>query len=896
MAGTFNYVNLQNLTDFWAKAKDYIIGLSVNGSSFGEDRAVTLTGSNITVSGNGTYKSATVQGAIDALDTRLTTLSNEKSALAGDVAQLREDLDGEIATRGTEDGKLSGRISAIEQSYVKSVVTTDGTYVILESNSAANDAVNIKVDDSAIGTKFTNIDEYKVNSKKISTNPTLGGADIVVGGSGAHKASTVQGAIDALISADSTLTTTCGGLRTDLNNEITNRTNADDTIKAYTVNGKAISTNPVLSGDDVKLGVSVGDDTNYPTTKTISSSIQKLRETIAGLGQVLEFKGKFDSLPAVTGYENGDVVIVGNKEYILYNSAWVELGDVSELSQDVSTIKASYVKSIKGEGANGVSVTPTTSNGDVTIKVDGATLNNKFASYVAKAGDTMSGQLGVTHETTGSSPSIYGNGTKLTFGYASTVSQAVLDSTSFRRGTSATTTLGSSTYPWPTAYINEVVGNLTGIASSATKLAAKKTIALTGDVTGSAETDFSGNVSIKTTVADDSHSHSNYVPTTRKVNNKALSADITLAASDIGAVPTSGNTTISGVLTATGFSGPLTGNVIGNVSGSSSSCTGNAATAGSCTGNAATATKLAAKKTIALTGDVTGSAETDFSGNVSIKTTVADDSHSHSNYVPTTRKVNNKALSADITLAASDIGAVPISGNSTITGTETTPFSINTTATNGVGIYFQQNSTNKAWVGYNTAGKYAYLWTAAGPHELKINESGAAYVDSAAIVTANNYTSYQVDTKNTAGATDTSSKIFLIGATSQDANPQTYTHDTAFVGTDGCLYSTNFILTSDRNLKENIVEVEDASKSLDLKFYEYDYKNNGGHSAGNMAQDVQEIYPKLVHENDGKLSVDSNALHSLQIKALKDENDALKNEVKTLKETIKLIMEKLELA
>ena len=45
------------------------------------------------------------------------------------------------------------------------------------------------------------------------------------------------------------------------------------------------------------------------------------------------------------------------------------------------------------------------------------------------------------------------------------------------------------------------------------------------------------------------------------------------------------------------------------------------------------------------------------------------------------------------------------------------------------------------------------------------------------------------NTKNTAGSTNTSSKIFLIGATSQAANPQTYSHDTAYVDTDGCLYS-----------------------------------------------------------------------------------------------------------
>ena len=47
------------------------------------------------------------------------------------------------------------------------------------------------------------------------------------------------------------------------------------------------------------------------------------------------------------------------------------------------------------------------------------------------------------------------------------------------------------------------------------------------------------------------------------------------------------------------------------------------------------------------------------------------------------------------------------------------------------------------------------------------------------------------DTKNTAGSSDTSNKIFLVGATSQAANPQTYSHDTAYVGTDGCLYSNS---------------------------------------------------------------------------------------------------------
>ena len=38
----------------------------------------------------------------------------------------------------------------------------------------------------------------------------------------------------------------------------------------------------------------------------------------------------------------------------------------------------------------------------------------------------------------------------------------------------------------------------------------------------------------------------------------------------------------------------------------------------------------------------------------------ADVGHSHSNYVPTSRKINNKALSSNINLIASDVGALPV--------------------------------------------------------------------------------------------------------------------------------------------------------------------------------------------------------------------------------------------
>lgn len=72
-------------------------------------------------------------------------------------------------------------------------------------------------------------------------------------------------------------------------------------------------------------------------------------------------------------------------------------------------------------------------------------------------------------------------------------------------------------------------------------------------------------------------------------------------------------------------------------------------------------------------------------------------------------------------------------------------------------------------------------------------------------------TSCYTNTKNTAGSTDTSSKIFLIGATSQDTNPQTYSQDTAYVGTDGCLYSGGTkVLTSHQDISGKLNRSGDA--------------------------------------------------------------------------------------
>lgn len=115
-----------------------------------------------------------------------------------------------------------------------------------------------------------------------------------------------------------------------------------------------------------------------------------------------------------------------------------------------------------------------------------------------------------------------------------------------------------------------------------------------------------------------------------------------------------------------------------------------------------------------------------------------------------------------------------------VLGTTTAPTSSNqnVTSVSETGVYFDTTAATLV----ATTFKGALTGTASG------NLTSSSTLDATKL-SGTIPTSCYTNTKNTAGSTDTSSKIFLIGATSQAANPQTYSHDTAYVGTDGCLYS-----------------------------------------------------------------------------------------------------------
>lgn len=98
----------------------------------------------------------------------------------------------------------------------------------------------------------------------------------------------------------------------------------------------------------------------------------------------------------------------------------------------------------------------------------------------------------------------------------------------------------------------------------------------------------------------------------------------------------------------------------------------------------------------------------------------------------------------------------------------------NTTYSAGTGLSLS-STTFSVNTGYTTSGNN---------RAVQADSDGNLYV-----------TQKDSDTKNTAGSTDTSSKIFLIGATSQAANPQTYS-DNQVYAQSGDLTSNRFVSLS----------------------------------------------------------------------------------------------------
>lgn len=133
------------------------------------------------------------------------------------------------------------------------------------------------------------------------------------------------------------------------------------------------------------------DNTLATTDKTVIGAINEINTKVGNLTGALTWKGKLDTLPAVTNYEAGNVISVGNKEYVLTvtgsTKAWEELGD-----------EDSYLlKSVAEETYAKKTSIPTVNDSKVSIKMNGAE-KGSFTLNQASAGEVDLGTVITAHQ------------------------------------------------------------------------------------------------------------------------------------------------------------------------------------------------------------------------------------------------------------------------------------------------------------------------------------------------------------------------------------------------------------------------------------------------------------------------------------------------------------------
>ena len=140
------------------------------------------------------------------------------------------------------------------------------------------------------------------------------------------------------------------------------------------------------SSGDVKVSI---NDADLKTKLTgVDNAISSIQGLIAG---GVHFKGVVATLPTspFTGYVNGDIIIVAEKEYILNKpdgttGEWIELGDTKPESQRLTNIEAAYIQTAENGIGTSVTLTDGTNasvEGDKVLKV-----NLKLASSTERGG------------------------------------------------------------------------------------------------------------------------------------------------------------------------------------------------------------------------------------------------------------------------------------------------------------------------------------------------------------------------------------------------------------------------------------------------------------------------------------------------------------------------------
>jgi hypothetical protein len=343
---------------------------------------------------------------------------------------------------------------------------------------------------------------------------------------------------------------------------------------------------------------------------------------------------------------------------------------------------------------------------------------------------------------------------------------------------------------------------------------------------------------------------------------------------------------------------------------------------GALSGNATTATTLQTARTIAISGDITGTA-TSFNGgaNISISSAItagvivdADINASAGivdtklNTISTAGKVSNTATTATSANTGSAIVARDGSGNfsagtitASLTGTASLATEVTATANNSTDettyITFVDGATGSQGIETDTGLTYnpstntlttttfsgALSGNATTATTLQtartiggVSFDGSANIDLPGVNTAGNQNTSgtaAIATEVTISANNTNDETVYLTFVDGATGTQGLETDTGLTynPSTGVLGSVDFNSTSDESLKENIKTIESAADKVSkLRGVNFNWKDTDRYAMGVIAQEVEKVIPEVVNEIDGIKKVSYGSMVGLLIEAIKD--------------------------
>lgn len=248
------------------------------------------------------------------------------------------------------DGNITGSTSFDGSQNVKINVDTSTIDNAITALQARNAFTNITVGNTTIAADSKSDNLTFVAGSNITLTPDVANDKVTIAATDTGATTvTVTGSGNAITTASynaSTRTITLGKGATYNNYSLPQAGSSLGGVKTggvATISGGQITAiskaTSATTASNVSNSLTVGSKTYN------GSAAVEIIASDLGLSNAMHFRGVVSPLPANTsGYVNGDVILVENKEYVCSNSNWVELGDESSFALKDHNHNDTYVK------------------------------------------------------------------------------------------------------------------------------------------------------------------------------------------------------------------------------------------------------------------------------------------------------------------------------------------------------------------------------------------------------------------------------------------------------------------------------------------------------------------------------------------------------------------------